>query len=470
MPRPRSHTACPTVGPAPERGLPSLAGFAARIEARSLPPRIVEKGKACLLYAMAVGVASMRAAQAAIAALDGAAAGRATRFFDGRRAAPAAAAFANGTLFHARVQDDAHAAGHVGVVVVPAALAMAEACEADGATLLAAIVAGYEVALRIGRDHVADASTRGFRSTPIYGVFGAAAAAGRLLGLDEARMTHALSLAANCAAGLREFSEAGSEDFPYQAGFAASNGITAAQLAAAGATSSASALDGKAGFFRAYGEAAGRYAARLARNLGGAFEIEAVTYKPYPICQFHRGVVRGSAALRARAGGKRLEALTIRMHPFEADFYGVRFKGPFASFPQTFMSAPFCAALGWARGAATYAGLTDFRAADVLGLVARVKVVADDGRARYAPLLQARLAGGRRLQWEERERANAYLLDWTSARDMTGALIDEAGLASGHAKRLIDAAANVEGAAGVTAVVRAMRAACRAAATTRTRG
>ena len=48
------------------------------------------------------------------------------------------------------------------------------------------------------------------------------------------------------------------------------------------------------------------------------------------------------------------------MHPFEADFFGVRFAGPFTTFPQTFMSAPFCAALAWARGDATLAGLTDF--------------------------------------------------------------------------------------------------------------
>ena len=79
--------------------------------------------------------------------------------------------------------------------------------------LIAALVAGYETALRIGRDHAADLSARGFRTTPTYGVFGAAAAAGRLLGLDERTMTHALALAANMAGGLREYSESGSEDF-----------------------------------------------------------------------------------------------------------------------------------------------------------------------------------------------------------------------------------------------------------------
>ncbi|MGQ0674789.1 MAG: MmgE/PrpD family protein, partial [Rhodospirillales bacterium] len=241
----------------------------------------------------------------------------------------------------------------VGVVVPPAAIARAHGGGADGSQLLAATVAGYEIALRIGRDHAEDSSARGFRSTPLYGVFGAAAATGCLLKLDESRMTNALSLASNMACGLREYSEAGSEDFPFQAGIAASNGILAARMAQAGAASAASVLEGKAGFFRAYGESGRRYERRLADGLGARFEIEAVTYKPYSICQFHRGIVRGSAALRQRASGRELASLTVRMHPFEADFYGVRFAGPFRTFPQSFMSAPFCAALGWSRGAAT---------------------------------------------------------------------------------------------------------------------
>src|SRR5688572_21346365 len=181
-----------------------LARFAARTDARALPPRIVEKAKACLLYGMSVGIAGMHTRQAAQATQafpdgDGAIANRdgATRFFDGAKCDARSAALANGTLFHARVQDDAHSAGHVGVVVIPAALAMAEAARASGADLLAAVVSGYETALRIGRDHAADLSARGFRTTPAYGVFGAAAAAGRLLGFDGETMTHALSLAAN---------------------------------------------------------------------------------------------------------------------------------------------------------------------------------------------------------------------------------------------------------------------------------
>src|SRR5438552_1105928 len=164
-------------------GLRALARFAAHTDARTLPPEVIEKGRACLLYGMAVGIACMRVEQPAQAAraVAGACAGAATRFFDDAKCDAGLAAFANGTLFHSRVQDDAHPAGHVGVVVIPAAVAMAETVAAEGDDLIAALVAGYETALRIGRDHAADLSERGFRTTPTYGVFGAAPAAGRLL-------------------------------------------------------------------------------------------------------------------------------------------------------------------------------------------------------------------------------------------------------------------------------------------------
>ena len=443
-------------------GLRELARFAAESDSRRLPAEIVEKARACLLYGMAVGVACMGVKQPAqaVRAVADAGTGNATRFFDDGKGGAALAAFANGVLFHSRVQDDAHPAGHVGVVVIPAALAMAETVGVAGSDLLAALVAGYETALRIGRDHASDLSARGFRTTPTYGVFGAAAAAGRLLRLDAVQMTHALSLAANMPGGLREYSESGSEDFPFQAGSAAQNGIMAARLAAAGATSAPSALDGKAGFFRAYGEPGQPYAARLTLDLGTVFEMLAVTYKPYPICQFHRGIVRGASALRERAGAAQLASLQISMHPFEADFFGVRFAGPFETFPQTFMSAPFCAALAWARGDATLAGLTDFGAKDVLSLVPRISMIADPGRERFGPRVEARLADGTVLDWEEQDRADGYVLTWDTARRMAASLTAEVGVAPESTERLVVAVERLHASPGVDALIGAMREAC----------
>jgi 2-methylcitrate dehydratase PrpD len=168
-----------------EEPLRVLARFSSQVELSSLPQSVINKARALLLYAVAVGMASVDAPglAATVAALRreyGQAGGEATCLVDGSRLAPGAAAFVNAVLFHSRIQDDAHPAGHMGTIIVPAALALAEVQGCSGARLLEAIVGGYEVALRIGRDHARDLSERGFRTTPIYGALGAAAACARL--------------------------------------------------------------------------------------------------------------------------------------------------------------------------------------------------------------------------------------------------------------------------------------------------
>lgn len=418
--------------------LETLATFAAGLRLDELPDAVVEKAKACLLYGLAVGLASRASPHPARAlavmpplarSIATGVEGAAATLADGLPRTPAAAAFCNAVLLHARIQEDAHPAGHVGVVVIPAVLAACEAADARGDDLLAALVAGYEVALRIGREHCADLSRRGFRTTPIYGAIGAAAAVSRARMATSAVAANAMALAANFGAGLREFAAAGSDEFAFQAGHAAQGALLAADLARAGVTAAASTLDGPAGFFRAFGGTERSYGERLAQRLGLDFEMLAVTYKPYPVCQFHRGIVRGALELRSRAAGRAVAALAVRLHPFEADFFGVRYAGPFASFPQTFMSAPFCAALAWARGGVSLAGLHDFAAADVLALVPRVQIVADASRARYRPHLEAKLSSGETMAWEEALGDEAYRLDWRAATSMARQLAEETGIA-----------------------------------------
>ncbi len=445
--------------------LHTLAAFGAALRTASLPPRVVEKARACVLYGAAVGIASCATPQPRIAAAAASAPGEATRFLDGARVAAGDAAFANGALFHARCQEDAHPTGHLGTVVLPAAFAEAEAQNASGAELISAIVAGYEIALRIGRDHAADLSAPGFRTTSAYGVFAAAATAARLRRLDAESTRHALALAASMAGGLRAFVAAGSDEFPYQAGLAARNGLLAGGLAACGAKGPCDVLSGAAGFYGAFG---GRpdhdYAARIADRLGVDYEMEKVAYKPYPTCQFHRGVVHALLRLRSDADGAEAASIEIRMHPGEADFWGVRHTGPFTGFPQTFMSAPFCAAVAWLHGAVRLADMHDFTAAATRDLLQRVEVVADATRPRYCPALVVSLVGGRRLVAEEDDGTNAFALDWAAATRFTGTLCAEAGVATPLQSELVAAAYSLATAPTVGVLIAAMRNAAAAAA------
>ena len=440
-------------------GMRELADYAASVTLEDLPPRVIDKVKACTLYGLAVGIASVgtnqpqRAADAARGERRGRE-GSATRLLDGAACSADAGAFANAALMHARCQEDAHPAGHVGVVVIPAALAAAEEHGSSGAEYLAAVTSGYEVALRIGRDHAQDLSARGFRTTPAYGVFGAAAAGGRIAGLRGDQMAHALGLAASTAGGLREFVQAGSDEFPYQAAFAARNGLTASALAGLGAVGPASALTGQAGFYAAFASHSAAYAARLCERLGTHFEVEAIGYKPYPTCQFHRGIVRGAIELRGEARGAALKRLEIRMVPGEADFWGVRFRGPFESFPQTFMSAPFCAALAWSAGRVTLADMHRFDDPVTLDLIDRIEVISEPGRAPYRPRLRATLSDGRDLVWEETAGADAYHLDWDAALRMSASLCAELGVPERHLSELTEIVASLERASDLSGLMR----------------
>ena len=428
--------------------LHALAAFSASLRVDTCPHSVVLKAHALLLYAIAVGVTSARAPVlrqvAAAVKREYGIADAATCLVDGSRSAFGAAAFCNAVLCHVRIQDDAHPAGHMGTVIVPAALAAAEMQRAAGSELLAAIISGYEVALRIGRDHAADLSLRGFRTTPIYGAFGAAAAGARLFGLTAQDTLHALATITHSIGALREFADAGTDEYPFQVGYAARNGLTAALLASEGIAGTATALTGRAGFFRAFGKRDKDYAARLLDGLGSYYEMERVTYKPYPGGQWHRGVIDAFVALREQAAGSVLESAQVRMHPFEAKFLGLDYNGPFHTYAQAFFSIPNCAALAWLHGTVTFAALNRFDDPAALDVMARTHVISDDTCERYKPVIHVTLHDGRTLQRTETAGEDIYNLTWDIAVEMTRRFCTEARVPAPLADALIDAAQRID--------------------------
>jgi len=203
------------------------------------------------------------------------------------------AAFVNGIFAHALDFDDTHAnvRGHPSTTMVPVALAMAERTGASGEAVLAALSVGLEVGGKLGRA-LGDAHyLRGWHSTATTGVFASTAVAGRLLGLDAARMARAFGLAASQAAGLlRNF---GTMTKPFHAGHAARCAVQAALLAAAGFTADAAILDGKQGFIATYGGPDGQPLEDLLGRLGNPWEMlsPGVCVKRWPCCYCnHRSI------------------------------------------------------------------------------------------------------------------------------------------------------------------------------------
>ncbi len=195
------------------------------------------------------------------------------------------AALANGAFNHSLDFDDLHNASiiHLGTVVVPAALAVAEQTGASGEQLITAVVAGYEVGARVG-EAVNPDSYFFWHTTGTAGTFGAAAAAAKLLGLDAEQSLHCLGTAGTQAAGLWEFLQEGAMSKTLHAGKAAYNGILAAILAKEGFTGASRILEGEKGFCFAMTPHARLN--KLTDGLGGgSYKIDENSFKPYACCK-----------------------------------------------------------------------------------------------------------------------------------------------------------------------------------------
>jgi len=319
-----------------------------------------------------------------------------------RRFGAGAAALLNGAFGHSLDFDDTHADSslHPSAPVVPAALAAAELADASGPELLAAIVTGFETCCRIGMalDPTAHYA-RGFHPTATAGVFGAAAAAGRLLGLDADRMEAAFGAAASQASGSLQFLENGAWNKRYQVGEAAMKGLMAATLAAEGFVGASNALEGKHGFLSGYSD--GAQAARVTADLGTVWETMRIGVKPYPACRYTHAAVDGLLQLKRAHGwaGEDVTAVTVGLHRNGIALVGAPLadKQRARSVVEGQFSMPFAAAVALIRDGF---GWDDY---DLLGdpqadlISARVNVVRDTSleglRHPFGAVLQVEAAG-----------------------------------------------------------------------------
>ena len=282
-----------------------LAGFLSGLQGGIGTDRIAAAANCVIdtLGAIAYGAEqpwSMAAARHALATGPG---GACTVVGRDDRASPAMAAFANGTAAHAFEIDDVHeeAVNHPGAVVVPAALAVAEELDASGLAFLEAVVAGYEAMGRAGLavgpvSHM----LAGFHPTSMSGVFGAAAAAAHLRGLDAEGLNHAFGIAASLASGTMEFASSGGMAKRIHAGRAAEGGIMAAALAAEGFEGARDGLAGRYGFCRVFTD--DPQPRLLTEGLGERWMIDEITVKPYPSCSDLHPMVQATSELVAEHG------------------------------------------------------------------------------------------------------------------------------------------------------------------------
>ncbi len=201
------------------------------------------------------------------------------------KVAAANAVMANGTLAHGLDFDDTRegAIVHTGSVAVPTALAVGEALGASGKAVLEAIIVGVEVMCRVGLAVPGAFHARNFHPTGLAGGFAAAAASGKLYGLTEDELVLAFGICGSQASGIIEYLADGSWSKRFHPGWAAHAGVVAALLAQSGFTGPESVFEGRQGFYQAFaGEFDKTRMDRLLETLGMAWELEQLTFKPYP--------------------------------------------------------------------------------------------------------------------------------------------------------------------------------------------
>lgn len=299
---------------------------------------------------------------------------------------PLDAAFVNAVMGHGLVREDMHAASisHLGVAVLPAALALSQQVRISGRDFLSAVVVGYEVGARVGRALMDARIARIHRPTGISGPLAAAAAGSRILGLNVTQTTHALALAANTVGGFNEWGHTGGSEMYFHVGYAARNGVSSALLARAGAFGSPSVLDGEAGLFASHGK---REQAAGVHLFDGEAEILSVYHKPVPACNFAQTATQAALALSQHGSCPvdQIRSITIRVPSAGAHYPGCDYRGPYAHVLQAKMSIQYNVVAALMRRAVTEANFDLLQDPTLHALLACTRLEIDDDMTRAYP-------------------------------------------------------------------------------------
>jgi len=361
----------------------ALAEFAAGLSYADLPGDVVAHACLCVLDSLGCGLYGATLPWSVIlretlATVDSGTSG--TLIGAAARLSVVHAALVNGAAIHAFELDDLHPRSivHPGSVVIPAALATAEhRGGVSGRELLTAIVAGYEVAARVGRSMGAAHLLQGWHPTATHGTLGAAAAAGSVLGLSAAQLVDALGTAGTQAGGLMSAQYA-SMVKRFHAGRAAQSGLYAALLAARGYRGISNLFEADYGgygptFSPAYDPSA------LTAGLGTTWETLAVGFKPYSTNGSCHPTIDALLELRAAHGLRLDNVASVRLAVSSATLKHVGWPYVPDTITTAQMNLPFIAAVTIADGDAFVRQFTPERVAapELVDFSRRVVVAAD---------------------------------------------------------------------------------------------
>jgi 2-methylcitrate dehydratase PrpD len=386
-----------------------LARYAAGLRYEDLPPAVVAKVKDVIADTVAACIcgADMPWSRIVIDYAERTGPGGRSKILGrGTSVQAPAAALANGALAHAFELDSLTRPGagaHPGATVLPPALAIAQQVGASGKALIAAVVAGNEVMIRIGRATGHTNEARGFHAPGTTGPFGAAVACGLLLGLDGRGMTNAIGIAGSLAGGLLEFAKGdGGMVKRLHLGRASEAGVMAASLAHGGFEAPRTVIEGEFGFLRVFCTEWNE--SHLTRGLGSDFVTLSAVLKRYPVHATAHAAVKAVRDLQAEHGFKGGDVASITVTGTERMVERHNILEP----PDLMLaqySIPFCVALALFREARDPESYDLAALADpaIRALCRKVRLVPDsgDGHGATGSHVTITLADGRKFERHE---------------------------------------------------------------------
>jgi len=325
-----------------------LAEFVSKTSFADLPREVVHKTKGIILDTLGCGIAGYTLANTEfhwifdlVKEVGGTP--ESMIFVEGFKTAASQAALVNGSLIHTIDFDDTHlgSISHLGAPVVSSTLAMGEKAGADGPSLVTAVVLAYEVAARIGKA-VMPSHYKYWHPTGTLGTIASAVVSSKLLGLKTEQVEQTISLAADGASGLRYCIDFGDFSKSLHPGFAARNGILAAQIIQKGAAGPKGILEYKSGFCEAYSDEPNMKS--LTENLGTFYEIMTDSLKAFPTILCSHTPIQGTMkiALENNLRLEDIESIHLRVSP-TAPGQGMNYS------PETPLAArlsiPYCVAM-----------------------------------------------------------------------------------------------------------------------------
>lgn len=337
-----------------------LVTFIAQTRYEQLPAELVARTKRHIIDTLGaglVGATSEVAKDVTAVLLSEGASPVAALWGRGEKTSPRNAALLNGIAAHALELDDTGGCDHSGAVVIPAMLAVLPLCdrEVSGEEFITAVVLGYDVARRVleACGGYSAHNGAGWHSTSTCGVFGAAAAAARLLGLNGEQISAAIGIAGSFSGGLWAFIHDGSQSKKLHAGRAAEGGVLAALSARAGISGPAGLFtDCWGGFLNTLAPTSAQPQALVAQ-LGQVWKLMRCSIKPYASCRGTHAAIDATGILMGHLGVKadEVEGVEVTLSPFLQEMCGDEKIGSLAAAQ---MSIRYAVAARWIYG---HAGL-----------------------------------------------------------------------------------------------------------------